>query len=190
MLIQMMNISMDIVILKSYITPTFSAFECACITLITWYFCNLVDWLLHSMSHIPTKLPIIKTIHRIHMTHHKVHYPITKLLRSKPYMSGGGELAFGPIMALIYGIICILLPLKFALIVLIESTTFLFVSDQLHVQYHLQGSYLERFDWFQRRRERHFWHHKHLRENMSLGGIDPVFDRLFRTYHEVEIADN
>ena len=181
---------MDSVVLKSYITPTISAFEFVCITIITWYFCNLLDWSLHTMSHIPTKLPIIKTIHRIHMAHHKVHYPITKLLRTKPYMSGGGDLAFGPIIALISGIIYMLLPLKFYLVVLLESTLFIFVSDHLHVQYHLKGSYLERFDWFQRRRQRHFWHHKHLRENMSLGGIDPVFDHLFKTYREVEITVN
>ena len=178
------------VILKSYITPTISAFEFAYITLITWYFCNLMDWLLHTMSHIQTKLPLLKTIHHIHMTHHKVHYPITKLLRAKPYMSGGGELAFGPIIALIYGVIYMSFPFRFSWLVILESTLFLFVSDQLHVQYHLQGSYLERVGWFQRRRERHFWHHKHLRENMSLGGIDPVFDHLFKTYHEVEITGN
>ena len=130
---------MDIVVLKSYITPTISAFEFVCITIITWYFCNLLDWSLHTMSHIPTKLPIIKTIHRIHMAHHKVHYPITKLLRTKPYMSGGGDLAFGPSIALISGIIYMLLPLKFYLVVLLESTLFIFVSDHLHVQYHLKG---------------------------------------------------
>ena len=160
--------------------------EFACITVITWYFCNLTDWSLHTMSHIPTKLPVVKTIHHIHMTHHKVHYPISKLLRPEPYKSGGGEFAFGPIIALIYGIIYISFPTSIALVVLIETTLFLFVSDRLHVEYHVEGSYLERFDWFLRRRERHFWHHKHLRQNMSLGGIDPVFDHLFKTYHEVE----
>ena len=122
------------------------------------------------------------------MTHHKVHYPITKLLRPSSYNSGGGEFAFGPIIAMIYFIIYILLPTRIAFVVLLECTLFLFVSDRLHVEYHMQGSYLEKFDWFLRRRERHFWHHKHLRENMSLGGIDPVFDHLFKTYHEVGSA--
>ena len=150
----------------------------------TWYFCNLVDWLLHTMSHIPTKIPILKTIHQIHMTHHKQHYPITKLLRSKPYKSGGGEFAFGPVILVLYTILYLILPKRIIWIVLIQSTAFLLVSDKLHVEYHLQGSWLERFDWFLRRRERHFWHHKHLRQNMSLGGIDPVFDHLFKTYHD------
>ena len=76
----------------------------------TWYFCNLVDWLLHTMSHIPTKIPILKTIHQIHMTHHKQHYPITKLLRSKPYKSGGGEFAFGPVILVLYTIYTIVKP--------------------------------------------------------------------------------
>ena len=49
-------------------------------------------------------------------------------------------------------------------------------------RYHVQGSWLERYTWFIQRRMRHFWHHRHLRENMSLGGIDPVCDRIFGTY--------
>lgn len=171
-----------------YFVPALTMSELLCTTVATWYFCNLMDWLLHTMSHMPTRLPVLKTIHRIHMTHHKIHYPITKLLRPEPYNSGGGELAFGPIIAIIYGIIYILLPVRIAWVVLLESTLFLLASDRLHVEYHVQGSYLERFDWFLRRRERHFWHHKHLRENMSLGGIDPVFDHVFKTYREVKNA--
>ena len=86
-------------------------------TICTWYFCNLMDWLLHTMSHIPTKIPILNTIHRIHMTHHKLHYPITKLLRSKPYKSGGGEFAFGPIIVLLYTLLYLLLPTRIIWIV-------------------------------------------------------------------------
>lgn len=154
-------------------------------TICTWYFCNLVDWLLHTMSHIPTKFPILKKIHQIHMNHHKQQYPISKLLQSKPYKSGGGEFAFGPVILLLFMVLYLILPGRIIWIVLAQSTLFLLVSDRLHVEYHLKGSYLERFDWFLRRRERHFWHHKHLRQNMSLGGIDPIFDHLFRTYHDV-----
>ena len=166
-----------------------TVFESTFVTIATWYFCNLMDWILHTMSHIPSKLPILKTIHHIHMTHHKMHYPITKLLQPVPYKSGGGEIAFGPIIFLMFSIIYLVLPIRISVVVILESTIFLLVSDRLHVEYHLKGSYLERFGWFMRRRERHFWHHKHLRQNMSLGGIDPVFDHLFKTYHEVEDDD-
>ena len=170
--------------------PTFTISEFLCATVGTWYFCNLTDWLLHTMSHISTRVPILKTIHNIHMTHHKIHYPITKLLRPEPYSGGGGEFAFGPIIATIFGLMYILLPTRISWVVILETLVFTLVSDRLHVEYHTQGSYLERFDWFLRRRERHFWHHKHLRENMSLGGIDSVFDHVFRTYHEVTIPNN
>ena len=163
-----------------------TVFESTFVTIATWYFCNLMDWILHTMSHIPSKLPILKTIHHIHMTHHKMHYPITKLLQPVPYKSGGGEIAFGPIIFLLFFIIYFVLPIRISVVVILEATIFLLISDRLHVEYHLKGSYLERFEWFMRRRERHFWHHKHLRQNMSLGGIDPVFDHLFKTYHEVE----
>ena len=36
------------------------------------------------------------------------------------------------------------------------------------------------------RRKRHFYHHGHHMKNMSLGGIDPVFDRVMNTFVEVK----
>ena len=53
-------------------------------------------------------------------------------------------------------------------------------------RFHIAGSWLEQYDWFMTRRYRHFYHHGHLRQNMSLGGIDPTFDLAFGTYTSVE----
>jgi sterol desaturase/sphingolipid hydroxylase (fatty acid hydroxylase superfamily) len=59
-------------------------------------------------------------------------------------------------------------------------------APSLRHRFHIAGSWLEQFEWFQSRRYRHFYHHGHLRQNMSLGGIDPTFDLLFGTYVAVE----
>ena len=51
----------------------------------------------------------------------------------------------------------------------------------------MRGSWLEKYEWFQVRRLRHFHHHRHLRQNMSLGGIDPTFDIFFGTFIAAEL---
>jgi sterol desaturase/sphingolipid hydroxylase (fatty acid hydroxylase superfamily) len=38
----------------------------------------------------------------------------------------------------------------------------------LHQQYHLRGSFLERFGWFQRKRELHFVHHRRVHRNYAI----------------------
>jgi hypothetical protein len=73
---------------------------------------------------------------------------------------------------------------QLALLFIAESFSFLVVSDKLHDCYHIEGHWLERYDWFLQRRERHFQHHWIHKQNLSLGGMDPVFDKLFGSYAE------
>mmetsp|Transcript_39207 Transcript_39207/g.77082 ORF Transcript_39207/g.77082 Transcript_39207/m.77082 type:complete len:174 (-) Transcript_39207:119-640(-) len=149
----------------------------------TWYLCNLSDWGLHTLSHIHTRLPLLQTLHSVHMAHHKESYPVGKLLKDPPYSGQKGEFVFAPLVFCIWFLCYLCLPLRFALLVVIESTLFSYVSNYLHQHYHLKGSWLEKYKWFQDRRNRHYYHHHHLRKNMSLGGLDPVFDKLFGTYN-------
>jgi hypothetical protein len=47
-------------------------------------------------------------------------------------------------------------------------------------EYHVEGSWLERFAWFRHMRELHFEHHRHAGTNFAV--IDFYWDRLFGTY--------
>ena len=156
---------------------------------VTWVCSNSIEWALHVLAHQRINLPVLRDIHKIHMEHHRLHYPIKHLLLPGPYKSGGGALAFGPIVATILVCAFALLKLRYFFIFSIESMSFLGVSVYLHDQFHIQGSWLERYDWFLKRRYRHFWHHGHLLENMSLGGIDPSCDKLFGTFQEVAVPN-
>jgi len=157
-------------------------------TIFVWYLSNLVDWILHTLSHVKTSIPIWSSIYKIHMQHHKEHYPTSRLLQEGPYKDGGGTWAFGPIIMCFWVVFFLLFRAKVAVLMIFESSTFTYVSDYLHQQYHIQDSWLEKYQWFLERRRRHFYHHGHHMLNMSLGGIDPIFDRLFNTY--VEVKDN
>ena len=95
-----------------------------------------------------------------------------------------GAFAFLPMVAAAYVAAFALLPIYWPLLFIAESFSFLVVSDKLHDCYHIEGHWLERYDWFLQRRERHFQHHRIHKQNLSLGGMDPVFDQLFGSYAE------
>lgn len=100
-----------------------------------WQFTHLVEWCLHTLSHARINLPLLREIHRIHMEHHKAHYPVGRLLRPPPYSDGGGALAFGPIVAAVLLSAYAVLPsdTHFAVFAA-ESLTLLRVSTYLHDQ--------------------------------------------------------
>ena len=54
----------------------------------------------------------------------------------------------------------------------------------LDKQYHLAGSWLDRFSWFRRKQQLHFVHHRHANCNFAV--IDFFWDRLLGTYRGVE----
>jgi sterol desaturase/sphingolipid hydroxylase (fatty acid hydroxylase superfamily) len=122
----------------------------------------------------------------------EVDYPTSALLAPPPYKGGDsmawppptGAFAFLPMVAAAYVAAFALLPINWPLLFIAESFSFLVVSDKLHDCYHIEGHWLERYDWFLQRRERHFQHHRIHKQNLSLGGMDPVFDKLFGSYAE------
>ena len=147
-----------------------------------WYLCLFADWTLHNLGHLRMKGNLM---FQVHMEHHKVAYPVGKLLRPGPYIDGGGAMAFGPwIVALWYAIFRFSPSTRVAGFIFGLSAVFLLVSDYLHIQYHVKDSWLETAlgDWFLERRRYHFHHHNHLKDNMSLGGISTLVDRLCGSY--------
>jgi sterol desaturase/sphingolipid hydroxylase (fatty acid hydroxylase superfamily) len=47
-------------------------------------------------------------------------------------------------------------------------------------EYHVEGSWLDRFAWFRRQQELHFVHHRHA--NSNFGVIHFFWDKILRTY--------
>ena len=173
------------IVWPTHTDPALSYFEILISSIFVWYFSCLVDWVLHTMSHIRTNIPLWKQINRIHMAHHKDHYPVSSLLKPEPYIDGGGSWAFGPLIIMFWVVFFLVFRPKVAVLMIVESASFTYASDYLHMHFHIKGSHLEKYDWFIQRRYRHFYHHGALRMNMSLGGIDPIADKTFGTYVEV-----
>jgi sterol desaturase/sphingolipid hydroxylase (fatty acid hydroxylase superfamily) len=54
-------------------------------------------------------------------------------------------------------------------------------------QYHVAGSWLGRFSWFNRKQQLHFIHHRHGKCNFAV--IDFFWDRLLGTYRRANLED-
>ena len=157
----------------------------------SWQICNFLEYCLHFLGHIRIPIFPFSEIHRIHMIHHKIHYPYNKLLSEDDYIDGGGAFAFGPLIILLaLFFYCIIPSFNLYCIFIVEAFTLVGANTYLHSQFHIKGSWLEKYEWFIHRRYLHFYHHGHLTNNMSLGGTDPTIDKLMKTYHEVDIPVN
>jgi sterol desaturase/sphingolipid hydroxylase (fatty acid hydroxylase superfamily) len=74
------------------------------------------------------------------------------------------------------------------------SFFYVYISDLIHVQIHTKNSWLENYLFFLNFRKYHFQHHHFLKHNLSLGGLELLWDKLFLTnlksfqkYHGKEI---
>jgi len=119
------------------------------------------------------------------MNHHKIYYPVSKLIDKKPYKTGyiynipDGLLAYGPSLFLILSLLYFL----FDFYTLVsEILLFAFLSDYIHTEIHIDGSWLEKYEWFLKKRKLHLLHHKKFMKNMNI--IDHTFDKLKGTYLE------
>jgi hypothetical protein len=161
------------------------------VVLVTWLGCIYLEWALHTVAHTRLKSAWLRTIYAVHMRHHVEAYPPSNIIGAGPYRSAGGGHVFVPIIGLLWLLFFALLPWQFATLIFVESAVFLWLSNYLHTQYHIDGSWLETAPWvggeggwFLSRRALHFYHHRHLRKNMSLGGISHLADVTLKTFRD------
>ena len=96
-------------------------------------------------------------------------------------------MVFLPLISCVVLSAYVMLRTRLFVIFMVEAVTLLGCSTHLHDQFHIRGSWLERFEWFQIRRYRHFYHHGHHMKNMSLGGISTSWDKFLLTFVEVNV---
>jgi sterol desaturase/sphingolipid hydroxylase (fatty acid hydroxylase superfamily) len=150
--------------------------------IIGFYLYNLFEYFIHFISHCKYN----SYLKYYHLLHHKKSYPITKLLDYAPYKSDRyAFLSFGPYILCYAGVLYYTFKLNDGIIIISENVILLLISVHLHTNYHIKGSYLEKYKWFLIKRELHFNHHKKLNTNYSLGGITYVFDKIFGTYNRI-----
>jgi hypothetical protein len=149
------------------------------ISLVSYYFFNISEYLLHELSH---SIKYGGYMYEWHHKHHVIEYPPNRLV-SKGYSSSPYYENFYSyfILLWIFTIYQFMNPYYFKLLSC-EVVSYGFIVDQLHQQYHLEKSILEGFKWFQKKKANHLLHHKQMHLNYNI--MDNTSDKIFNTYKE------
>lgn len=114
-------------------------------------------------------------LHKAHMTHHEILYPVNDFL-SETYRSPGKDntvftflifsiplIAF-PIVLFIYGVI----PLVALILLLIEIVLMGWMHDYFHDAFHIRHHFLKKYPRFRHLTDLHYIHHVHMQKNFGI----------------------
>jgi hypothetical protein len=125
--------------------------------------------------------PMGGKLFRNHINFHHTHYSKDHLV-SRIYLGEEGNntpFFFVPVF-LVGGCTYFLLPLDLFVVLVIACATSFYAHVFFDKEYHVEGSRLQRFAWFQRKQELHFVHHRHANSNFAV--IHFFWDRILGTY--------
>ena len=118
---------------------------------------------------------------RNHINFHHTHYAGDHLV-SRTYLgSNEGNITpyfFIPIF-LVGACAYFLLPLNLFVVIVITSAASFYAHVFFNREYHVEGSWLQRFTWFRRQQELHFVHHRHANSNFAI--IHFFWDKMLGT---------
>jgi len=127
--------------------------------------------------------PIGGKLFRNHINFHHTHYADDHLV-SRTYLGDEGNITpyfFIPVF-LVGGCAYFLLPLNLFVVIVIASAASFYAYVFFDKEYHIEGSWLQRFAWFRHQQKLHFVHHHHA--NSNFGVIHFFWDRILGTYRK------
>ena len=122
---------------------------------------------------------------RNHIDFHHTYYSKDRLVSLAYLGEEGNNTPFFFIPALLAGA-CgyFLLPLNLFVVMIIAGAASFYAHVFFDKEYHVEGSWLQRFAWFRHHQELHFVHHRHA--NSNFGVIHFFWDRILGTYRRPE----
>ena len=146
------------------------------IIFVIYCICNILEHILHKLSHNKN----IYYLYNPHHYHHVVEYPPSKLVNNEVKYRSFIYNEYLHISIFLWIISYIYLDSITFIIFLIESSIYLFLCDYLHSSYHKNNSYLEKYLWFKKKKELHLLHHKKTVYNFNL--FDNTSDKFLHTF--------
>jgi sterol desaturase/sphingolipid hydroxylase (fatty acid hydroxylase superfamily) len=120
---------------------------------------------------------------RNHLNFHHTYYARGHLVSAVYRGMDGNNTPFFLIPTiLVGGVLFFVLPFKLFVAMALASTVSFYAHVYIDKEYHVEGSSLERFAWFRRKRQLHFAHHLHANSNFAV--IDFFWDRMLGTYRK------
>ncbi len=147
---------------------------------VSYYLASLVQTFFHRFF---GHRPVVAKLHRVHVNGHHAQYAremlSNKWIETEQHITGYYAIPFMPIVCLAY---CLLPGIYF--IAHVCGLAFaVWWHIYLHRQYHIRGSWWERFNWFQQKRHLHFLHHQKPNRNFAI--VEYSWDLLLGTFEEV-----
>jgi sterol desaturase/sphingolipid hydroxylase (fatty acid hydroxylase superfamily) len=140
----------------------------------SWILYNSCEYFLHLAAHCRIWW---NPLYRLHIIHHHL-YPFTDLQSENIRGCWEGVIGFAPPFLIIMTPFYYLE--EYEMMAMISSL--LLISDYIHSQIHLKDSWLDSYEWFKKRRERHFIHHRQFDKNLSFGGLSYQMDKFMGSY--------
>jgi hypothetical protein len=120
---------------------------------------------------------------RNHINYHHAYYARGHLATKVPEGNEGNNTPYFFIPVLLAGAALLLvLPLGLFIAMSLAAAASFRAHVWLDKAYHIDGSFLERYAWFRRKRQLHFVHHLHANSNFAV--IDFFWDRVLGTYRK------
>jgi hypothetical protein len=124
-------------------------------------------------------------LYRNHINFHHTYYAKDHLVSPVYRGEEGNNTPFFFIPVFMVGSVTFfLLPLDLFVVQALACAASFYAHVFFDKEYHVEGSWLERFAWFRHMRALHFEHHRHANANFAV--IDFYWDRLFGTYRGSE----
>lgn len=125
--------------------------------------------------------PMGGTFFRNHLNFHHTYYAKDHLVSPTYLGDEGNNTPFFFIPVLLAGACTyFVLPLDLFAVAVVACAASFYAHVFFDKEYHVEGSRLERFAWFRRKRALHFVHHRHADANFAV--IDTFWDRVLGTY--------
>jgi sterol desaturase/sphingolipid hydroxylase (fatty acid hydroxylase superfamily) len=147
-------------------------------TVAVYYLATLMIWIGHYLPHLPGS-----RLRPFHMGGHHAHYPDSAHARSARFHYGRGRHdSLVPQLPWLFGlgfVLWLLLPAGWGIAAAAEVALVAAAHSYVHMHFHLEHSWLARFDWFRRARATHDLHHD---RDVNFMVADHFWDRLCGTY--------
>ena len=146
--------------------------------IITYLVMSFMQTLIHyKLGHCP----LGGKFFRNHINFHHAYYSRDHLV-SRSYLAEKGNNTpyfLIPVLVMEAGAYFVL-PFDLFVVQMVVCAASFYAHVLFDKEYHVEGSRLERFAWFRRKRELHFVHHRHADCNFAV--IDFFWDRIMGTY--------
>jgi sterol desaturase/sphingolipid hydroxylase (fatty acid hydroxylase superfamily) len=118
---------------------------------------------------------------RNHINFHHTYYSKDHLVSGRYLADEGNNTPFFFIPVFLVGACTYLvLPLDLFVAQIIACAASFYAHVFFDKEYHVDGSWLQRFAWFRHKQELHFVHHRHVNTNFAV--IDFFWDKMLGTY--------